>query len=118
MCSRASCLGDPYCSEWRGCSPDPGDREMERSKLKSPAKGRFCVAVSSGKMGTICKGDFRLDRSFLDLRGRCYSNTTQSNRDRPGRTLMNAYTLRDPSLAHFCPGKPTAAAVFTHSTVY
>ena len=37
---------------------------MERSKRKSPAKRRFPVPVSPGKMGTICKGDFRLDRSI------------------------------------------------------
>ena len=37
---------------------------MELSKRKSPAKRRFPVPVSPGKMGTICKGDFRLDRSI------------------------------------------------------
>ena len=37
---------------------------MEWSKRKSPAKRRFPVPVSPGKMGTICKGDFRLDRSI------------------------------------------------------
>ena len=38
---------------------------MERSKPKSPAKRRFPVPVSpGGKMRTICKGDFRLDRSI------------------------------------------------------
>ena len=37
---------------------------MERSKRKSPAKRRFPVPVSPGKMGTIYKGDFRLDRSI------------------------------------------------------
>ena len=29
---------------------------MEWSKRKSPAKRHFCVPVSPGKMGTICKG--------------------------------------------------------------
>ena len=37
---------------------------MERSKQKSPAKRRFPVPVSPGKMGTIYEGDFRLDRSI------------------------------------------------------
>ena len=37
---------------------------MERSKRKSPAKRRFPVPVSPGKMGTIYKGDFRLERSI------------------------------------------------------
>ena len=58
------CLCDPYCPEWRCCSPDPGDRGIERSKRKSPAKRRFPVPVSPGKMGTIYKGDFRLHRSI------------------------------------------------------
>ena len=44
-------------------------------------------------------GDFRLDRSFLDLRGRGYNNATQGNKDRPGRALLNTYLLRVPSLA-------------------
>ena len=41
MCSRASCLGDPFCSVWRCCSPEV--------KKKSPAKRR---PVSPGKMGS------------------------------------------------------------------
>ena len=81
---------------------------MERSNRKSLAKRRFPVPVSPGKMGTIYKGDFRLDRSFLDLRVR----------PGQGRTLLNTYTLRDPSLAQFYPAKRKAAAVCLLSTVY
>ena len=63
MRSRAPCLGDPYCPEWCCCSPDSGDRGTERSKRKSPAKRRFLVPISLGKMGTICKGDRSIPRS-------------------------------------------------------
>ena len=45
---------------------------------------------------------------FLDLRVR----------PGQGRTLLNTYTLRDPSLAQFCPAKRKAAAVCLRSTVY
>ena len=86
---------------------------MERSKRKSPAKRRFPVPVSPGKMGTICKGDFRLDRSIPRSPGSGLQQRHSSTQDRPGRTLLNTYMrLRDPgpSLAQFCPAK---AAVCT-----
>ena len=55
MCSRASCLGDPFCSVWRCCSPEVMEASAP-TKKKSPAKRRFTPLVSPGKMGTICKG--------------------------------------------------------------
>ena len=91
-CSRAPCLGDPYCPEWHCCSPDPGDRGMERSKRKSPAKRRFPVPVSPGKMGTICKGDWGSPRPRQDA-------------------LEHIH-------AQFCPAKRKAVAVCTRSMVY
>ena len=75
---------------------------MERSKPKSPAKRRFPVPVSpGGKMGTICKGDFRLDRSIPRSPGL----------PRPRQDALE-------HIAQFCPAKRKAAAVCLRSTVY
>ena len=74
----------------------------------SALNGRFPVPVSPGEMGTIYKGDFRLDRSIPRSPGS----------PGQGRTFLNTYTLRDQSHAQFCPAKIKAAAVCLLSTVY
>ena len=81
---------------------------MERSKRKSPAKRRFPVPVSPGKMGTICNGDFRLDRSIPRSPGS----------PRPRQDALEHIHVPRSSLAQFCPAKIKAAAVCLRSMVY
>ena len=106
--SALPCLCDPYCPEWRCCSPDPGDRGMERSKRKSPAKRRFPVPVSPGKMGTICKGDFRLDRSIPRSPGS----------PRPRQDALEHIHAPRSVARSVCSAKRKAAAVCLRNTVY
>lgn len=62
MCSKLSCLGEPWCSEW-GCCETDSDREDFKEPPKKKAKGkggkeskRFVAPTSSVEMEKICKG--------------------------------------------------------------
>ena len=88
-------------------SPNP-ENLRSRNGAVSTEVALANVLILPGEMGMQKRrfaGDFHLDRSFVDLRGRGYSNATQSNRDHSGRTLLNTDTLCDPSLSQFCPAE-------------
>ena len=83
---------------------------MERFKPKSPAKRRFPVPVSPGKMGTICKGDFRLDRSIPRSQG-----SPRPRQDALEHIHVHASRSVPRSVLS---SQKKAAAVCTRSTVY
>ena len=83
---------------------------MERSKRKSPAKRRFPVPVSPGKMGTIYKGDFRLDRSIPRSPGSPRPRQDAFEHIHAPRSVARS--------VQFCPAKRKAAAICLLSTVY
>ena len=127
MCSRASCLGDPYCPEWRCCSPERGDyaNAYDAKQLGNP------IGVSLATNGLInpwsglngshpCKQfpSYQETAPFLDLRGRGYNKATQSNKDRPGRALLNTYLLRVRSLAQFCPAERSPPNASYYANAY
>ena len=49
MCSKPSCLGDPWCSEW-GCCESGSDENFKARSLR-----KFVAPSSSVEMETICK---------------------------------------------------------------
>ena len=63
MCSKPSCLGDPWCSEWGCCESDsdenfkepPNRAKGNGGKLRKAVSKRFVVPSSSVEMETICK---------------------------------------------------------------
>ena len=65
MCSKPSCLGDPWCSEWGCCESDSDENFKEPpkkaakgngGKLRKAVSKRFVALSSSVEMETICKG--------------------------------------------------------------
>ena len=62
QCSKPSCLGNPWCSEWDCCASDP-EFESDKKDFKGPplkktksTVSRFSKPTSPTTMQTICKG--------------------------------------------------------------
>ena len=59
MCSKSSCLGEPWCSDWRCCDTDPGSQPaakrtgVDGERLQ---EGRFTAPHSPTTMSKICQG--------------------------------------------------------------
>ena len=60
MCSKPSCLGEPWCSEW-GCCDCPGPSSPKKSRLEdsNPVRAKqdwFKAPHSPTTMAKICQG--------------------------------------------------------------
>ena len=61
MCSKCSCLGEPWCSEWDCCLSDSELEDFEyhprkKAKLDSTSTKRFVSPTSEVDMKKICQG--------------------------------------------------------------
>ena len=56
MCSKSSCLGEPWCSDWGCCETAPPAAKRTRSRVDDEKENRFTAPHSPTTMRKICQG--------------------------------------------------------------